>query len=83
MSPNHSLTLESASQNESDLEKSAAQVTQSRSNEDQTQPSNFKRLTSYGVEVRGIMPVALEDRTDTRPINIFSFWWIASLGLLP
>jgi cytosine/adenosine deaminase-related metal-dependent hydrolase len=51
MSRNHSVTLESASQNESDLEKSAAQVTQSRSNEDQTQLSIFKRLTSFGVEV--------------------------------
>jgi hypothetical protein len=83
MSPNHSLTLESASQNGRDLKKSAAEVVQSRSNEGQTQPSIFKRLTSYGVEVCGIMLVALGDRTDTRPINIFSFWWTASLGLLP
>ena len=39
----------------------------------------WKRLASYGVETRGVQPVPLEDRNDTRPFNIFSFWWTASL----
>ncbi|EXJ86686.1 hypothetical protein A1O3_03639 [Capronia epimyces CBS 606.96] len=53
---------------------------------DQGLPSSssfFQRLASHGVETRGIHPVALKDRNDRRPINIFSFWWTASLSLLP
>jgi hypothetical protein len=42
----------------------------------------WHRLASFGVETRGVEPVALKDRTDTRPFNIFSFWWTASLTML-
>jgi hypothetical protein len=82
MAANGSMTVDSISQNgRDDLEKSAAHVTQTQISEQNIQPFLFKRLASYGVEIRGILPVALEDRTDTRPINIFSFWWTASMSL--
>jgi hypothetical protein len=42
----------------------------------------WKRVGSYGVELRGVEPVAVEDRTDKRPINILSFWWTSALTLL-
>ncbi|KAH8601416.1 purine-cytosine permease FCY22 [Bisporella sp. PMI_857] len=51
--------------------------------EEHKESSYLRRLASYGVELRGIAPVALKDRTDTRAINVFSFWWTVSLGLLP
>ena len=58
-------------------------VAQGHAYEGGKQPGFFKKLIGMGVEVRGIAPVALEDRVDRRPVNIFSFWWTASLGLLP
>ncbi|CAK7211978.1 hypothetical protein SEUCBS140593_001348 [Sporothrix eucalyptigena] len=39
----------------------------------------WKRLAAFGVETRGVQPVPLEERTDRRGFNIFTFWWTASL----
>ncbi|KAH8881458.1 purine-cytosine permease FCY21 [Thozetella sp. PMI_491] len=76
--------MESTSQHGSeDLEKRAGEATQTETKcGETTKLSWWKRLASYGVETRGVEPVALEDRTDRRPFNIFSFWWTASLTLL-
>lgn len=43
----------------------------------------LSRLAAWGVEVRGLDPVPIEKRTDTKALNIFSFWWTVSLGILP
>ncbi len=79
-------------ENESDdLEKSVARVNSNNLEvshshgfeEEKAQPGFFRKLASMGVELRGIRPVALEDRKDRHPINIFSFWWAVSLSVLP
>ncbi len=90
------LMTDSKSQHENesdDLEKNGARVNSKDEvppslqplalGEGKTQPSWFKKLASLGVEIRGIRPVALEDRNDKHPVNIFSFWWSASLSVLP
>ncbi len=43
----------------------------------------WSRLVAWGVEVRGIVPVPLEERVDTRFVNIFSLWFTMSVSLLP
>lgn len=42
-----------------------------------------QRLLTWGVEIRGITPVPVEERTDTRFVNIFSLWFTMSVTLLP
>ena len=41
------------------------------------------RITSWGVELRGITPVPLEERTDSRYINVFFVWFTMSTTLSP
>jgi hypothetical protein len=43
----------------------------------------IRKVLSWGVELRGISPVPLEERTDGRFFNIFFVWWTLSLNLLP
>ncbi|KAI1433348.1 permease for cytosine/purines, uracil, thiamine, allantoin-domain-containing protein [Xylaria sp. CBS 124048] len=55
--------------------------------ESQSRPSRLSpwlaKLSSWGVETRGIKPVPLEERTDKRFINIFFVWFTMSTNLLP
>ena len=46
-------------------------------------PPWMSNITSYGVEVRGVTPVPLEERVDTRFINVFFVWFTMSTNLLP
>ncbi|KAI1780307.1 permease for cytosine/purines, uracil, thiamine, allantoin-domain-containing protein [Hypoxylon cercidicola] len=41
------------------------------------------KISALGVEVRGIMPVPVEERTDKRFINVFFVWFTMSTNLLP
>ena len=43
----------------------------------------LKKLTSFGVELRGSSPVPVSERTNTRTINLFTLWFTMSLNLLP
>ncbi|KFA64990.1 hypothetical protein S40285_09060 [Stachybotrys chlorohalonatus IBT 40285] len=56
----------------------------------ESQSQSFSRRTSWltkvaawGVEVRGITPISLEERTDPRFINVFFVWFTMSTNLLP
>lgn len=40
-------------------------------------------LSSWGIETRGITPVPLEERTDSKFINVFFVWFTMSTNLLP
>ncbi|KAI1284331.1 permease for cytosine/purines, uracil, thiamine, allantoin-domain-containing protein [Xylaria sp. FL0933] len=46
-------------------------------------PPWFARLSNWGVELRGITPVPLEERVDKRFINVFFVWFAVSTNLLP
>ncbi|KAI0284669.1 NCS cytosine-purine permease [Russula aff. rugulosa BPL654] len=41
-----------------------------------------KRLEAWSVESRGIQPVAVEDRTDTRFIKLFFLWFSANMSIV-
>jgi hypothetical protein len=41
------------------------------------------KLSSWGVELRGVTPVPLEERIDKRFINVFFVWFAMSTNLLP
>ncbi|KAI1814550.1 permease for cytosine/purines, uracil, thiamine, allantoin-domain-containing protein [Poronia punctata] len=41
------------------------------------------KLTSWGVEIRGVKPVPLEERVDKRFINVFFVWFTMSTNVLP
>lgn len=43
----------------------------------------WSKISTWGVEVRGIVPVPIEERTDGKFVNIFSLWWTMSVSLLP
>lgn len=43
----------------------------------------LSKATAWGVEVRGITPVPLEERVDKRFINVFFVWFTMSTNLLP
>ncbi|KAI0433046.1 permease for cytosine/purines, uracil, thiamine, allantoin-domain-containing protein [Xylaria sp. FL1042] len=43
----------------------------------------FMKLSNWGVELRGITPVPLEERVDKRFINVFFVWFAVSTNLLP
>ncbi|KAJ3571927.1 hypothetical protein NPX13_g5214 [Xylaria arbuscula] len=43
----------------------------------------FAKLSNWGVELRGITPVPLEERVDKRFINVFLVWFAMSINLLP
>ncbi|KAI1906823.1 hypothetical protein LOZ65_006827 [Ophidiomyces ophidiicola] len=45
--------------------------------------SVWRRLAAWGVEVRGVEPIAVEDRTDKRVGNVFLLWFTMSCNLLP
>ncbi|PGH23532.1 hypothetical protein AJ80_02486 [Polytolypa hystricis UAMH7299] len=40
-------------------------------------------LASWGVELRGITPVPLDERTDLRVVSVFFLWFTMSCNLLP
>jgi hypothetical protein len=41
------------------------------------------RVLNFGVEQGGIAPIPLENRTDTRYLNLLTVWFTALLCLLP
>ncbi|KAL4863010.1 hypothetical protein BDV12DRAFT_178012 [Aspergillus spectabilis] len=41
------------------------------------------RIANWGVELRGVTPVPIEERTDSRFINVFFVWFTLSTNLLP
>lgn len=43
----------------------------------------LNKISAWGVEVRGITPIPLEERTDKRFINVFFVWFTMSTNLLP
>lgn len=43
----------------------------------------LSRIANWGVELRGVAPVPIEERTDTRSINVFFVWFTLSTNLLP
>ncbi|KAJ5917992.1 hypothetical protein N7454_010367 [Penicillium verhagenii] len=43
----------------------------------------LSKFASWGVELRGIAPVPMEERTDKRYINVFFVWFTMSTNLLP
>lgn len=43
----------------------------------------YKAATFGRVELRGVQPIPLEERTETRYINIFTLWWCMNTNLLP
>lgn len=50
-----------------------------------TKPVNkwLSKVSTWGVELRGITPVPLEERVDKRFINVFFVWFAMSTNLLP
>jgi hypothetical protein len=53
------------------------------SQERRRMPAWLSRISSYGVELRGVTPVPLEERVDKRFINVFFVWFTMSTNLLP
>lgn len=45
--------------------------------------SLWQKLSSYGIELRGVQPVPVEERTDTRYINVGTWLGAAMICLLP
>lgn len=44
----------------------------------------FYKAASFGrVELRGVQPIPIEERTETRFVNIFTLWWCMNSNLLP
>ena len=43
----------------------------------------LKKISGWGVELRGITPVPVEEKTDKRFINVFFVWFTMSTNLLP
>lgn len=43
----------------------------------------LSRIANWGVELRGVTPVPIEERTDIRFINVFFVWFTLSTNLLP
>jgi hypothetical protein len=43
----------------------------------------LSRITNWGIELRGVAPIPLEERTDSRFINVFFVWFTLSTNLLP
>ncbi|KKK20858.1 hypothetical protein AOCH_003967 [Aspergillus ochraceoroseus] len=43
----------------------------------------LSKITNWGIELRGVAPVPLEERTDKRLINVFFVWFTMSTNLLP
>jgi hypothetical protein len=43
----------------------------------------LNKISSWGIELRGVTPVPLEERKDTRFINVFFVWFTLSTTLLP
>lgn len=41
------------------------------------------KIASWGVELRGVTPVPIEERKDLRFINVFFVWFTMSTNLLP
>ncbi|KAL1956940.1 hypothetical protein VTO42DRAFT_6687 [Malbranchea cinnamomea] len=45
--------------------------------------SLWKWLASWGVELRGVLPVTVDERTDTNVLSLFFLWFTVSCNLLP
>ncbi|KAL2824398.1 permease for cytosine/purines, uracil, thiamine, allantoin-domain-containing protein [Aspergillus cavernicola] len=43
----------------------------------------LSKITNWGIELRGVTPVPLEERTDKQFINVFFVWFTLSTNLLP
>jgi hypothetical protein len=69
-----------------DVEKDAASLRAGSSSEETTlypRLAWLRKLGAFGVELRGITPVSIEDRTDKRGLNLLSLWFTANFSLLP
>ncbi|KAI1421369.1 permease for cytosine/purines, uracil, thiamine, allantoin-domain-containing protein [Xylaria sp. FL1777] len=64
------------------IARSGIDVSESRSKMSRFSPW-FVKLSNWGVELRGITPVPLEERVDKRFINVFFVWFSMSTNLLP
>jgi hypothetical protein len=64
-----------------DLEKTGVKKIQTPIPGRQKAPG-WRRLASFGVELRGVQPVTLDERNDKHPINLLSFWCTVGLTLL-
>jgi len=73
-----------------DLEKCDSSISGRQGNSSQI-PENdpkivtsiFKRLAGWGVELRGIQPVPVEERTKDNYANMFYHWCTMLLNVLP
>ncbi|EER29121.1 hypothetical protein D8B26_000395 [Coccidioides posadasii str. Silveira] len=45
--------------------------------------SFWHRLATWGVELRGIVPIGVDERTDKRVVNVFLLWFTVSCNVLP
>ncbi|EXJ93804.1 NCS1 family nucleobase:cation symporter-1 [Capronia coronata CBS 617.96] len=74
---------------EKDMEKATSSPVVQDIAEGQAEPNQslkhpiLQKLASWGVELHGVTPVAVEERTNTRYINIFFVWFTMSINLLP
>lgn len=72
---------EKGEQKGSDISTADIAVSESQSYNDI--PSIWKWLAKWGVEVRGIEPVPVEERVKTDYYNIFFMWMAIMCNLLP
>ncbi len=44
----------------------------------------LQKAATFGrVEIRGISPIPIEERTVKRTINVFTLWWCMNANILP
>ncbi|TID25689.1 putative purine-cytosine permease fcy22 protein [Venturia nashicola] len=72
----HNRDIETEKKNTSEFQRSIVEAGEA------TPLSIWKRITSSGIEMRGIEPVPIEERNDKNGFNIFTMWWSISLTLL-
>ncbi|KZT10370.1 NCS cytosine-purine permease [Laetiporus sulphureus 93-53] len=65
-----------------DTEKDAGSVVEKEACDLQLRNRWTRKLLSWGVEERGILPVPLEDRTDTQYSKVFFIWLSANFNIL-
>ncbi|KAJ5902169.1 hypothetical protein N7495_002697 [Penicillium taxi] len=58
-------------------------ITSAELQRDRSPRAWLNKIASWGIELRGIAPVPIEERTDKRFINVFFVWFTMSTNLLP
>jgi hypothetical protein len=44
----------------------------------------LRKAAAFGrVEIRGITPIPVKERTVTRTVNVFTLWWSMNTNILP